>query len=145
MLLLAIASFTDTGNNPATPGLTPLLLGLIMVGIATAYVILHSEAALRSNLTSECRFGYQTGFVLNPARDLGPRLLIWAVTNIDSNTLWLTYDAYGIWVPTVGTISESCVSPRPNAFRTDHVHSQPEASRACSSTISSSTPVETRP
>lgn len=35
LLLLAIASFTDTGNNPATPGLTPLLLGLIMVRHST--------------------------------------------------------------------------------------------------------------
>lgn len=33
----AICAFTDTGNNPATPGLTPLLLGLIMVGIASSF------------------------------------------------------------------------------------------------------------
>lgn len=75
--VLAICAFTDTGNNPATPGLTPLLLGLIMVGIASS-------------------FGYQTGFVLNPARDFGPRLLMYA-TGQGGRELWLDNQGYGIW------------------------------------------------
>lgn len=33
----AISAFTDTGNNPATPGLTPLLLGVVMVGLASSF------------------------------------------------------------------------------------------------------------
>lgn len=37
LLMLAISAFTDTGNNPATPGLTPLLLGLVMVGLASSF------------------------------------------------------------------------------------------------------------
>lgn len=32
----SIAAFTDTGNNPGTPGFTPLPLGLVMVGIASS-------------------------------------------------------------------------------------------------------------
>ncbi|SCV74255.1 BQ2448_6687 [Microbotryum intermedium] len=84
LLMGAIAAFTDTGNNPAAPGLVPLLLGLVMVGIALS-------------------FGYQTGFVLNPARDMGPRLLSWAV-GAPVQSLWVDNYHYGIWVPTVGTI-----------------------------------------
>lgn len=78
----AISAFTDTGNNPATPGLTPLLLGLVMVGIASS-------------------FGYQTGFVLNPARDFGPRMLVWATGGAGGRQLWLDNQAYGIWIPAV--------------------------------------------
>lgn len=37
LLMGSICAFTDTGNNPATPGLTPLLLGLVMVGIASSF------------------------------------------------------------------------------------------------------------
>ncbi|ORY84689.1 aquaporin-like protein [Leucosporidium creatinivorum] len=88
LLMGSISAFTDTGNNPATPGLTPLLLGIVMVGIASS-------------------FGYQTGFVLNPARDLGPRLLVWA-TGSGGRALWLDNTAYGIWIPTVGTITGAC-------------------------------------
>ncbi|SGY48213.1 BQ5605_C001g00629 [Microbotryum silenes-dioicae] len=84
LLMGAIAAFTDTGNNPAAPGLVPLLLGLVMVGIASS-------------------FGYQTGFVLNPARDVGPRLLSWAV-GAPTQSLWVDNYHYGIWIPTVGTI-----------------------------------------
>ncbi|KAK4701973.1 hypothetical protein P7C70_g4252, partial [Phenoliferia sp. Uapishka_3] len=82
LLMGAIAAFTDTGNNPATPGLTPLLLGLVMVGIASS-------------------FGYQTGFVLNPARDLGPRLFLW-LTGSSRHELWIDESAYGIWTPAIG-------------------------------------------
>ncbi|KAL8281286.1 hypothetical protein RQP46_006320 [Phenoliferia psychrophenolica] len=85
LLMGAIAAFTDTGNNPATPGLTPLLLGLVMVGIASS-------------------FGYQTGFVLNPARDLGPRLFLW-VTGSSGHELWIEQHAYGIWTPLIGTVT----------------------------------------
>ncbi len=45
----------------------------------------------------------RSGFVLNPARDLGPRLLVWA-TGEGGRALWLDNQAYGIWVPTVATI-----------------------------------------
>ncbi|KAM0791772.1 hypothetical protein ACM66B_004035 [Microbotryomycetes sp. NB124-2] len=85
LLMGSISAFTDTGNNPSSPGLTPLLLGFIMIGIASA-------------------FGYSTGFVLNPARDMGPRLFVYAVGEANSG-LWLDNDAYGIWIPTVGSIT----------------------------------------
>ncbi|KAK4050672.1 hypothetical protein OIV83_003398 [Microbotryomycetes sp. JL201] len=85
LLMGAISAFTDTGNNPSSPGLTPLLLGFIMIGIASA-------------------FGYSTGFVLNPARDMGPRLFIYAVGEANSG-LWLDNDGYGIWIPTVATVT----------------------------------------
>lgn len=40
--------------------------------------------------------GLVSGFVLNPARDLGPRLFVYS-TGFDGKTLWLADSAYGIW------------------------------------------------
>ncbi|KAI1318849.1 glycerol channel [Mortierella claussenii] len=54
LLLLVILSTSDKGNTPAG-NLQPLVIGLSLTLIGTS-------------------FGYQTGFALNPARDLAPRL-----------------------------------------------------------------------
>jgi len=56
ILLLCLLAVTDSKNIAPTPGLLPLALFLIISGIAMA-------------------FGLQTGFAINPARDLGPRIL----------------------------------------------------------------------
>ncbi|KAG0205622.1 glycerol channel [Mortierella sp. GBA30] len=53
-LLLVILSTSDKGNTPAG-NLQPLVIGLALTAIGTS-------------------FGYLTGFGLNPARDLAPRL-----------------------------------------------------------------------
>lgn len=52
MVLLAI---TDRKNGPPPAGLVPLVLFLVILGLGLA-------------------FGAQTGFAVNPARDLGPRI-----------------------------------------------------------------------
>ncbi|KAF9899429.1 glycerol channel [Linnemannia zychae] len=53
LLLIIILATSDNGNNPAGK-LQPLIIGLSITLIGTSY-------------------GYQTGYALNPARDLGPR------------------------------------------------------------------------
>lgn len=55
LLLLVILSTSDKGNTPAG-NTQPLIIGLALTAIGTS-------------------FGYQTGFALNPARDLAPRFL----------------------------------------------------------------------
>ncbi|KAF9193148.1 Aquaporin-3 [Haplosporangium sp. Z 767] len=54
LLILVILSTSDKGNTPAG-NIQPLIIGLSLAAIGTS-------------------FGYQTGFALNPARDLAPRL-----------------------------------------------------------------------
>ncbi|KAG6876545.1 hypothetical protein C0993_002363 [Termitomyces sp. T159_Od127] len=56
ILVLVIFATTDRGNAPAPAGLLPLALFITFIGIAAS-------------------LGMDTGFALNPARDLGPRLL----------------------------------------------------------------------
>ncbi|KAG0341325.1 glycerol channel [Podila humilis] len=54
LLVLVILSTSDKGNTPAG-NIQPLVIGLSLAAIGTS-------------------FGYETGFALNPARDLAPRL-----------------------------------------------------------------------
>ncbi|KAG0322173.1 hypothetical protein BGZ99_003439 [Dissophora globulifera] len=54
LLVLVIFATSDKGNNPAG-NTQPLIIGLSLAAIGLS-------------------FGYQTGFALNPARDLAPRL-----------------------------------------------------------------------
>ncbi|KAF8159904.1 aquaporin-like protein [Crassisporium funariophilum] len=55
LLLMGLMALTDKKNKLKT-GLVPLGLFILMIGISTA-------------------LGMQTGFAINPARDLGPRIL----------------------------------------------------------------------
>ena len=54
--MLVILACTDKRNGPPPAGLLPLVLFLTLFGIGMT-------------------FGAQTGFAVNPARDLGPRIL----------------------------------------------------------------------
>ncbi|KAF9241158.1 major intrinsic protein superfamily membrane channel protein [Melanogaster broomeanus] len=56
ILILAILAATDKNNGPPPPGLVPLVIFLTILGISVA-------------------LGMQTGGSVNPARDLGPRIL----------------------------------------------------------------------
>jgi MIP family channel proteins len=55
LLMAVILAITDTRNSPAPAGLAPLLVGLLVVLIGAA-------------------FGFNSGYAINPARDLAPRL-----------------------------------------------------------------------
>lgn len=56
VLLIIVCAITDSRNGPPPPGLVPLVLWVAILGIGLS-------------------FGMQTGYAINPARDLGPRLL----------------------------------------------------------------------
>lgn len=55
MLMGVILAITDTRNSPAPSGLTPVVVGLLVVAIGAS-------------------LGFNTGYAINPARDLGPRV-----------------------------------------------------------------------
>jgi MIP family channel proteins len=55
MLMGVILGITDTRNSPVPNGLAPVLVGLLVVAIGAS-------------------FGFNTGYAINPARDLGPRI-----------------------------------------------------------------------
>ncbi|KAH9980304.1 putative aquaporin 4 [Lactifluus volemus] len=56
ILLLVLFAVTDKKNGPPPAGLVPLVVFIIFLAISVA-------------------FGAQTGFAVNPARDLGPRIM----------------------------------------------------------------------
>jgi len=55
LLMASILALTDQRNNPTPAWLTPVIVGGIVVAIGVA-------------------FGFNAGYAINPARDLGPRL-----------------------------------------------------------------------
>jgi len=55
MLMGVILGVTDTRNSPAPQGLTPVIVGLLVVAIGAS-------------------LGFNTGYAINPARDFGPRV-----------------------------------------------------------------------
>lgn len=56
VLLLVVCAINDKNNGPPPPGLVPLVLFITVLGIGAS-------------------LGFQTGYAINPARDLGPRIL----------------------------------------------------------------------
>ncbi|KAF9290793.1 glycerol channel [Mortierella alpina] len=78
LLVLVILSTSDKGNTPAG-NMQPLVIGL-------------SLAAIGNSL------GYQTGFSLNPARDLAPRVFT-AIAGWGADAF--TRDEWYFWVPIV--------------------------------------------
>ena len=59
LLLLCVFALTDARNHPPAANMTPLLLGGLVLAIGVA-------------------FGFNAGYAINPARDLGPRLFTFA-------------------------------------------------------------------
>ena len=55
LLVGVILAITDTRNSPAPAGLAPVVVGLLVLLIGATY-------------------GFNSGYAINPARDLGPRL-----------------------------------------------------------------------
>lgn len=83
ILLLVICAVTDKRNGPPPPGLVPLVLFITLMGIAAA-------------------LGSQTGFAINPARDLGPRIL---TAMVGYGKQVFTYrNQYWIWCPVIAPI-----------------------------------------
>jgi len=82
ILLFLIFALIDNRNQPPQANLTPVLIGLIVVGIGMS-------------------FGGMHGYVINPARDFGPRLFT-VVAGFKNNGL--TDGGYIFWVPIVGPL-----------------------------------------
>ncbi|TMW55965.1 hypothetical protein Poli38472_008613 [Pythium oligandrum] len=79
LLLLGIFAITDKFNNEAQNGIKPVVIGLLLSGIALS-------------------FGYNTGFALNPARDFAPRLFTYLAGW--GGQVFTAADGY-FWVPIV--------------------------------------------
>jgi aquaglyceroporin related protein len=89
ILLLVVFAVTDKRNGP-TPGyLVPLVVFIAILGIAVA-------------------FGMQTGFAINPARDLGPRLMTAMVGY--GRKVFDYRSQYWIWSPIFGSVSGGLVA-----------------------------------
>ena len=80
LLILVIFAFTDKKNVAPDPKVVPLLVGALVVAIGAC-------------------FGFNSGYAINPARDLGPRLFTllfgWGPAVFTAGSNWW-------WVPIVG-------------------------------------------
>ncbi|KAF9020678.1 aquaporin [Hymenopellis radicata] len=83
ILVLVILAVTDARNSPLPSGLLPLVLFILFLGIAAS-------------------LGMQTGFALNPARDLGPRILTSLVGY--GTDVYTFRNHYWIWCPIMASI-----------------------------------------
>lgn len=82
MLLFLIFAIIDDRNQPPQANLTPILIGVIVVGIGMSFGAMH-------------------GYAINPARDFGPRLFT-VVAGFKNNGL--TDGEPVFWVPIVGPL-----------------------------------------
>jgi MIP family channel proteins len=82
LLVMIIFAIIDKRNNAPSANLAPLLIGLLVVAIGAC-------------------FGFNSGYAINPARDLGPRLFTffagWGGDVFKSGHFWF-------WVPIIGPL-----------------------------------------
>ncbi|KAM5541375.1 hypothetical protein V8D89_004929, partial [Ganoderma adspersum] len=83
ILLIVVCAMCDPRNGHAPPGFVALVLFITMIGISAA-------------------LGMQTGFAINPARDLGPRLLT-AMVGYGS-PVFTFKNQYWLWCPVLAPI-----------------------------------------
>ncbi|KAJ7512557.1 putative aquaporin 4 [Mycena galericulata] len=83
VLVLIILATTDKKNSAPPPGLFPLVIFVVLLGISSS-------------------LGMQTGFALNPARDFGPRLLSSAVGY--PSTVFSFRHQYWLWTGILGPV-----------------------------------------
>ncbi len=81
LLVGLIFAIVDGRNQPVQGNLNPLIIGFIVVAIGAS-------------------FGLNTGYAINPARDLGPRLWIAIVSGGAS----FSADNYYFWIPIVAPL-----------------------------------------
>ncbi|RDB19033.1 hypothetical protein Hypma_014345 [Hypsizygus marmoreus] len=83
VLVTIVFGMCDKKNMPPPDGLAPLLLFILILGIGTS-------------------LGMQTGYAVNPARDLGPRLLTAMVGY--GKGVFTFRNQYWLWCPVMGPI-----------------------------------------
>jgi glycerol uptake facilitator protein len=81
LLVGLIFAIVDVRNQPVQANLNPLIIGFLIVAIGSS-------------------FGANTGYAINPARDLGPRLWIAIVSGGAS----FSADNYYFWIPIVAPL-----------------------------------------
>src|SRR2546427_5264374 len=81
LLVGLIFAIVDARNQPVQSNLNPLIIGFLIVAIGAS-------------------FGLNTGYAINPARDLGPRLWIAIVSGGAS----FSADNYYFWLPIVAPL-----------------------------------------
>jgi len=89
VLLLVVFAITDKRNGPPPAGLVPLVVFIAILGIGVA-------------------FGMQTGFAINPARDLGPRIMTAMVGY--GRQVFDFRSQYWIWSPLLGSVCGGLVA-----------------------------------
>ncbi|KIW18030.1 hypothetical protein PV08_02317 [Exophiala spinifera] len=80
----SVLALGDESNSPPGAGMHAFIIGLLVSSLCMA-------------------FSYNTGTALNPARDLGPRLVTWMAGF--STEVFTLFDWWWIWGPWVGTIT----------------------------------------
>jgi MIP family channel proteins len=82
LLLMLICAISDSRNNRLGANLAPILIGLVVVAIGMC-------------------FGFNCGYPINPARDIGPRVFTfvagWGAEVFRAGNYWF-------WVPIVGPL-----------------------------------------
>jgi len=96
LLMGVILGITDARNSPAPAGLTPVIVGLLVVAIGMS-------------------FGWNTGYAINPVRDFGPRLFTamagWGgeVFTAANGWWWVPIVAPCVGAVTGGWLYDACV------------------------------------
>ncbi|KAF8879089.1 aquaporin-like protein [Gymnopilus junonius] len=83
VLMVVVLAINDKKNMPAPAGLAPLILFLLILGVGTS-------------------LGMETGYAMNPARDLGPRLLTAMVGY--GKQVFTFRNQYWLWCPVIAPI-----------------------------------------
>jgi len=89
VLLVVVFAVSDKRNSGLHPSLIPLAIFLVILGIGAA-------------------FGMQTGYAINPARDLGPRIMT-AMVGYGKQVFTFRHH-YWIWGPIIGSCSGGVVA-----------------------------------
>ncbi|KAF8964167.1 putative aquaporin 4 [Flammula alnicola] len=88
-LLFVVLAINDKKNSPPPSGLAPLVLFLLILGIGAS-------------------LGMQTGYAINPARDLGPRLFT-AMAGYGKEVFTFR-NQYWLWCPVIAPILGALVA-----------------------------------
>ncbi|KAI0269804.1 aquaporin [Gloeopeniophorella convolvens] len=89
ILLMVVFAVSDKRNGPPPPGLVPLVIFIVILGVGAA-------------------FGMQTGYAINPARDLGPRIMTAMVGY--GRQVFNFRNQYWIWCPIIGSFCGGLVA-----------------------------------
>lgn len=121
--MLVVFAVSDKRNGPPPAGLVPLVIFIFILGVGTAFGMQTGEwiavCALLRELT------WMQGYAINPARDLGPRimtamvgygreglsqsLLLFESMLRRSNIVFNFRDQYWLWCPILGPIAGGLV------------------------------------